>query len=177
MYRKFIALIVGTAIAVTGASASARADSQDLAKVLFGVAALAMIGKAIEDRKDRKEQEQAAQQTYQPPYHAQPNYPQPTYPRPTYPRPTYSQGHGYPIPPRPMPPQVSRYDLPGQCIRTYTVNRTYLRLLGSDCLRQSYRYSGALPEACKFHFRDHTGSHTGYEPVCLRDRGYRIARS
>lgn len=172
MHRKFIALIVGIAIAVTGFSAPARADSKDLAKILFGVAALAMIGKAIEDRKDRKEQEQAAQNTYQPPYHAQPNYP-----RPTYPRPTYSQGHGSPYPARPLPPQVSRYDLPGQCIRTYTVNRTYVRLLASDCLRQSYRYSGALPEVCKFYFRDHTGSHTGYEPVCLRDRGYRIARN
>jgi hypothetical protein len=148
MHRKFIALIISTAVAVTALSAPARADSDDIARALFGIAALALIGKALSD--DDSNHQTAPQPIYRP-------VPQP-------------------VRPRPLPPVVSRYDLPGYCLRSYQVNRDRIRLFGAGCLSRNYRYSASLPYACQFQFSEHGRSYTGYEPLCLRERGYRIAR-
>lgn len=52
MSRKFIATIVVAAITVTGISAApARADQDDIAKLLFGAAAIYMISRAVKDDK------------------------------------------------------------------------------------------------------------------------------
>ncbi|QBF33830.1 hypothetical protein [Thalassococcus sp. S3] len=53
MHRYFIAAIVTATLAVTSLSASpARADGEDIAKALAGIAVLAIIGKAIKDNRD-----------------------------------------------------------------------------------------------------------------------------
>ena len=50
MYRRFIATILATAVAITGLTAApARADNDDLLKILGGVAAIAIIGAAIKE--------------------------------------------------------------------------------------------------------------------------------
>lgn len=55
MHRKFIALIVSTAILITGMSVvPARADVDDTTKFLAGLAAIAIIGAAIKDARDDK---------------------------------------------------------------------------------------------------------------------------
>ncbi|MEO1733680.1 MAG: hypothetical protein AAFR45_08655 [Pseudomonadota bacterium] len=52
MHRKFIALVTGAATVLTLATSPARADSEDLAKAIFGIAALAALAKAIDDHND-----------------------------------------------------------------------------------------------------------------------------
>lgn len=148
MHRKFIALIIATAVAVTGLSAApARADENDLVKFLAGFAALAIIGSAIHNR-DRDDAPVTHYVT--PPKH--------------------------PIPPRPLPPQVSKLQLPQQCLHTYSVHNKPRRLFGARCLKRTYSYNNSLPRACQFQFRHGNETRTGYEPVCLRERGYRTAR-
>ncbi|TNJ46295.1 hypothetical protein [Phaeobacter sp. B1627] len=54
-HRKFIALILAAAMSVTGfAAGPARADSEDIAKFIAGVAVLGIIGAAINDHKDNR---------------------------------------------------------------------------------------------------------------------------
>src|SRR6056297_1962117 len=54
LYRKFIATVLGAAVAVTGLTAApARADN-DAAKVIAGVAALAIIGAAVAEANKSK---------------------------------------------------------------------------------------------------------------------------
>lgn len=54
MHRQFIALILSLALAITGLSAvPARADG-DTARLLAGLAALAFIGAAIQQKRDRR---------------------------------------------------------------------------------------------------------------------------
>lgn len=154
MHRKFIALIITVAVAVTGLTAPARADTDDIAKVLAGIAALAIIGKAISDHND--DDRTVTRHVYQTP----PRY-QPVPPR-------------Y-VTPRPVPPAVSRYNLPRHCLRSYAINRGTIRLVEAGCLNRNYRHARSLPYACQYQFSDRRGRHTGYEPVCLRERGYRIA--
>lgn len=151
MYRKLIALVAVAALATAGQAAPARADT-DLAKFLAGFAALAIIGSAINDHQQRDPVVVHRKQVIKP---------QVVAPRK--------------VTPRPLPPAVSRHNLPAECIRVHQVNNRNLRLLGARCLRQNYRHSGALPQACQYQFTERGRTRTGYEPVCLRQRGFRIA--
>ncbi len=154
-HRKFIAFVVSSAVAVTAMTAPARADVNDFGKILAGITLLAIIGKAIDD--DSK-QRHVTRNTYHNHTYKNPNQP---------------------VRPKPLPPQVSsRYDLPGHCLKTYQMNgRDTVRLFGRKCLQQSYRHTNSLPYACQFQFDKTNRSQTGYEPRCLRERGYRVARN
>lgn len=171
-HRNFITLILSAALAVTAVGAPARADGDDLAKALAGIAALAIIGKAIHDSRDDDDKV-----THNPPPYWNQNGGYPYYHVPQYPtyKPQPYPARPWPTQPRPLPPQVSRMDLPAQCLRSFEVNRKTVRLLGAPCLKNNYRYSGSLPKACEFSFSNRDGRHTGYEPQCLRQRGYRVA--
>ena len=167
MSRKFIAMILSAAVAVTGISAPARADSNDIAKALLGFTALALIAKAIDDNDKPKVVNR---------YPVQPVYPQPG--RPIYGTPSRPPIYGQPTWPRPLPPQVSKFDLPQSCLNTFSINGRKVQLFGSACMSKTYAYAGSLPYACQYGFRgDRSGrNHIGYEPLCLRVRGYRTAR-
>lgn len=160
MHRKFITLIVSAAVAVTGLTAPARADSNDLARALAGIAALAIIGKVISDSRDDDR------------VVTHPGYP--TY---GYTPPRYQPVRPYPVRPQPVQPQFGKYDLPGHCLRVYNSRGQKVRLYGAHCLRNNYRYSASLPYACQYQFSNRSGTYTGYEPLCLRERGYRVARN
>ncbi len=149
MHRKFIALVISTAIAITGASAlPARAGTNDVAKVLIGIAAIAIIGNAINDA--RKPAPVTSRYYRRPPI------------APT---------------PRPLPRGVSRYVLPGKC--QFRANTRYGRrtVLGSRCVANNYAHTRSLPGACVTRFwsdrRDRTS--VGYSKQCLRRHGYRTA--
>jgi hypothetical protein len=103
MHRKFIALVSGLAVAVSltaATTAPARADN-DAAKVLAGIAALAIIGAAIDNSNRPTVVEREVIVPPRPAY----GYPRPVYapPRPVYvqPRPVYVQ-------PRPVYVQPQR---------------------------------------------------------------------
>jgi hypothetical protein len=150
MHRKFIALILATAIAVTGLSAiPARADP-DAGRVLAGLAALALIAAAVKSsRKD--------------PVVSQ---------NPT--RPAYPTRPAHPI--RQTPPRINRFDLPDQCLRRKSVNGRQRTLFTDRCLKNNYAFNGTLPNNCRLAYWDGRHTRTGYKPRCLRENGYRFAR-
>lgn len=148
MHRKFIALIVSTAICITAISAlPARAGNDDTAKAIAGFAALAILGLAIHNARDRDDTPTAS-------YTAPP-------PKP------------HTVRPRPLPQQVARYNLPAKCLRNHRLHGGPARLLGLQCLQRNYRFTSQLPQACRLRFNGRV-TRTGYEPLCLRERGYRI---
>ena len=148
MHRKFIALILASALAITGLSAApARADG-DAARIFAGLAALAIIGAALE--RSRKQTTVTKQ-------YIQPAHPQPVRPQPT----------------RPLPSYVARRDLPTSCLRTRSVNGQWRNLYGARCLQNTYAHTNSLPYACQLGYWDGQRNRIGYEPLCLRERGYR----
>lgn len=151
MHRKFIALVLASALAITGLSAvPARADG-DTARIFAGLAALAIIGAALE----RNRRHTTVTKQY-----IQPPYPQPTRSQPT----------------RPLPSYVSRRDLPQVCLRNRSVNGQRRNLFGARCLQNKYTYTSSLPYACQLGYWDGQKNRIGYEPLCLRERGYRTVR-
>lgn len=149
MHRYFIGSIVSATVAVTAfAAAPARASDHDLARALAGLAALAIIGKAIHDR---NEKDRVSKNYVEPPRHR--------------------------IKPRPLPNRVARKNLPGECLREIRSNHGHSRrVLSARCLERNYRYSNDLPRSCARQVETQRGWRWAYGARCLRHNGYQIAR-
>lgn len=149
MHRYFIAAVVSLTVIITGSfAAPARADGDDLARALAGIAALAIIGKAIHDR-NKRDHVTHNYNTYQPRV----------------------------IRPKPLPNRVARKNLPAQCIRHIeTRNGNTRRVLGARCLDRNYRFSNQLPRNCARQVETRRGWRWVYGARCLRNNGYQIAR-
>lgn len=149
MHRYFIAAVIAMTVAITGfAAAPARADTDDLAKALAGIAALAIIGKAINDRNDR-DHVTHNQHIYRP----------------------------HTLHPKPLPQRVHRYALPERCIRQLETHRGQTRkVFGARCLERHYRHANRLPRNCARQIETHRGWRWVYGARCLRENGYRVAR-
>ena len=148
MHRKFIAFIVATAVAITGFSA-VPARAGDAEKILGGLAAIALFGAAVHHYDKRNKRERVARQN---------NYYQPAAPRP-------------------LPPRITRYDLPSQCLtqmRGYPGNQP---LLTPNCLQKNYRHANSLPQMCRISFWNGKRNKQAYEPRCLRQQGYRVVHN
>ncbi len=155
MHRKFIALIVSAAIAVTGISAAtpARADS-DAARVFAGLTALAIIGLAINDHEKRKRHRSEVSRNAPPPATVPPRWK-----------------------PRPLPHEFQRYTLPRQCLRQVGPRGDTRLRLGRRCLERNYEHARALPSKCYREDWTRRGLRQGYGVNCLLNRGYRLSRN
>lgn len=177
MHRKFITLIIAASLAVTGLSAApARADAEDAAKVIAGVAALAILGAAIADAKDDNDRvtrnrghlrNDSRKRGHGKKWDHRRGHDQ-------WDKRHRSNNHA-----RPLPKRVKRKLLPGAC-------KTEVRVRGGDrlsgfgrhCLQRNYGYANSLPSACKTHVRGRHGKlRTIYQGRCLYRHGYREANA
>ena len=163
MHRKFIALVLSAAIAVTSLSAApARAD--DTEKWIAGAAALAIIGIAIHEENKKKRKRHAQQQYY---YN---NHGQ-----------SYTHGHAGPTVYQQPKPQVYHNPklLPGKCKRIGVLQGHQVRGLGRGCLKRHNINVQALPQQCKYKLYDPKTNERRviFGGRCLRDQGYRLARA
>lgn len=152
MHRKFIALIVATAVAITGISAS-QARAADTRDILGGLAALAILGAAIHHYQDEKREEEKKRHKHKK-KHAKKKVHKPHV--------------------RPLPNRVARYNLPQRCLRTFNAYSKKHPLLGPNCLKKHYKYANSLPHQCKVGFWNGKKVKRAYEPACLRQKGYRV---
>lgn len=161
MHRKFIAIILASALAITGLSVrtAEAGKSDDIAKWTAGFATLAIIGAAIFNQNDRKSKPREQHGPVQN-YHRQ-----------------YSnQGHG----------QLTRekrrtrhsHALPGQCRTAATLQGHKLRGFSARCLLRNNVDVRALPRQCVVRFRERSSNQpvTLFTSSCLHQHGYRVAR-
>ena len=178
MYRKFIATILATAVAITGLTAApARAGDNDVLKVLGGVAAIAIIGAAIAESRDRDDKVTRGYHYYNRNRH--PN-------RHRHHAHTHrDRGHHHShrhhrnhTQPRALPSRVQRKLLPASC-RVQARNRDGNFLAYSNwCLQRKFRHTNALPGRCAVNARvlHNNKRSTVYSNRCLSRYGYAAAR-
>ena len=160
MHKKFIALIVASAVAITGISAS-QARAADVEDILGGLAAIALIGAAVKHFDDKSKKNNVTH-NYNHIYKAPQKH--------VHTRPKHRPYHV-----RPLPPRVARYSLPQRCLRTFKGYSPNQRLLGQTCLGKHYKYSNSLPNQCKVRFWNGKQVERAYHPGCLRQKGYRVS--
>ena len=154
-HRTFISIILAAAIAVTGMTAApARADN-DAAKVIAGVAALAIIGAVIaEERKDRRRKAAARNHVSKHQYNHGKRY--------------QDGGHRYRYQKR-----SKRHALPVRCRRDGFTRRGEVYGYGRRCLLNNYSQFNALPHDCAVRARGYNGGQRViYSGRCLRKHGY-----
>jgi hypothetical protein len=155
LHRRFIGMILAASVAITGFTAApARADD-DLGKFLAGLAAIAIIGAAIESSRDDDVRVIRKNTVRVTPGH---NH--------------HHNKHKHNNV-RPLPQNVKKFDLPAHCLRKFP-GLGNKRVLGRNCLAKSYRHVNALPQACKIAVDRGQKHRVGYEMLCLRERGYRL---
>ena len=157
LHRRFIGMVLAASVAVTGFSAApARADD-DFGKFLAGIAAIAIIGAAIESSRDDDVRVIRKNTVRVVPGH---NH-------------NYNKHKHNNV--RPLPSHVKKFNLPAQCLRKFP-GRHGQRILGRHCLTNNYRHVSSLPSACRVAVDRGRSQRVGYEMLCLRERGYRLTR-
>jgi len=177
MHRKFITLVVAASLAVTGLSAApARADAEDAAKVIAGVAALAILGAAIADAKDDKDRVTRNRDHLR--HESRHRGHGKTWGH-RQGRDNWDKAHRNSKHARPLPKRVKRKLLPGACRTEVRVRGGHhLRGFGRHCLKRNYGYANSLPRACKTTLRGQRGKLRAiYSGRCLYRHGYREANA
>ena len=144
------ALAITIALGVVAPRPAQAENGEAIVGVIVGVAALALIAKAIED--NREEEKARAQRATR--VDATPNS-------------TRINRHG----------QHSRlYNrsriLPDQCFRTIETRSGVRRVFGQRCLQRNGVNTARLPGACAFQVRTQRGIRTVYAGRCLRQNGW-----
>lgn len=142
------ALALGTALALGAVGAStapARADSRDAVAVLGGIVALYAIGRAIDQRNDRRRPPTQLQHAPAPQYHA---------PAPQY----------HP------PARPTQIVAPARCYREFHTRDGYFRGYAGHCLQRNVNHG--LPDACAREYRTDRGPRIFYGGRCLAQYGW-----
>lgn len=163
-YRTFIASILVAAMTITGwAATPARADSEDIAKVIAGVAALAIIGAAISERNDRNDYNVVTRNRRHHNDHFQGGH-----------RRAHKHKHKH----NHHNDRFTRRHraLPGQCQTRGWANNRVIHGLSRRCLINNYSRFNALPHECARRVVNRNGrERIIYSNHCLDRRGFRIA--
>ena len=157
----FKSLITGmTALSLTLASATPVAangfDREDVGKLLFGLAAIAVLNQAIENRSDRDERTETRDQQRETVNH---------------------NNRSWSDLNRPRGNLNSRHArLPRACLRDVETRFGTQRMFARGCLERTYARFDRLPERCAVRVYTRNGPRSGFDPLCLREHGYRPSR-
>ncbi|MXQ08079.1 hypothetical protein GQ651_09510 [Alphaproteobacteria bacterium GH1-50] len=158
----FIALMASGVLMVP---APASADAEDVARALVGIAAVGIIAKAIDDRKDRREEQTKAAERHQ--FRL----------GPVEQTGRHIEGRIRPYDqPRGKKLGVKKRPLPQECLRWVETARGDRLAYGARCLNRNYRHVRHLPDQCHTLVRTPRGLREVYGARCLEREGWRVAR-
>lgn len=162
MFKSIIAGV--TAISLTFASTTPlqaqNIDRNDVGKLIVGLAAIAVIGAAIDQNNDR---DRSAART--------------TPVRDNRQWGDIDRTNRWSNPGRQQErARNNRRRLPRSCLRTVETRFGEQRLFGKRCLERNYQFVRTLPERCAVRLYTANGPRRGFDPFCLREQGYRSDR-
>lgn len=155
MFKPLIAGIAALSISLVSPAQANGLDREDVGKLLIGLAAIAVIGAAVEQN-DRRE-----------------NRSTPAHDR--------NRGSWSDLPDRNndwsnLPRRNDRRVIPGDCLRHVETRFGTQRMFGRRCLQRNYHHFSSLPDRCAVRVYTNDGPRRGYDPLCLRQQGYRSDR-
>ncbi len=149
MLKSMIAGITALSLATATPAAAQGLNREDVGKLLIGLAAVAVIGAAIENNNDNDDATRVHDNNWS----------------------GINRNNDW-----------SRLNqnstnnrhqtLPSACLRSIETRFGTQRLYGQHCLQQNYRYVNNLPERCEVRIFSSNGPRDGFDPVCLRARGF-----
>ncbi len=165
---KTLTVAAVTALGLTVTPMPAAADGNDVAKVLGGLAALAIAAKVIDDRRDRKAAAREQQAKQQSVFHnrnrARSNVEFGSLSR-------FDRGN---INTRSA--KFKRRPLPDRCLRVASTRRGDRLVYGQRCLNNNFKFASRLPEHCETAIRTNRGIKAVFGARCLSRDGWRVAK-
>ena len=156
MLKPLIAGITALSLSLATPVQAGGLDREEVGKLLIGLAAIAALNAALENRRDNRRNDQAA------PVHDRDM----RAPRVT---PNHNDWAG-------LSRQTSRRVLPSACLQNIETRFGTQRMFGRRCLERNYDHASSLPERCAVQVYTNDGPRRGFDPFCLRDQGYRSDR-
>ncbi len=155
MFKTIVAGVTALSLSFTSAAPvqAGGLTEDEIGKLLFGLAAVAVIGSLVENNHDRRKVEVTRTPTL----------------RQT---PQIQRGH-QPTRSRQNP---NRRALPRECLRRVETRRGVQRVFGARCLRNNYAFADRLPGQCIINLRTNIGPRRGFDPACLRSFGFTARR-
>ena len=135
-------------------------DRDDVGKLLFGLAAIAVIGTAIDQNRNRNRDRNRTTQAHQTPRSGGIN---PNNSWSDLNREHEANNNG-------------RRTLPRSCLQTVETRFGNQRLFGQRCLERNFRHVNRLPDRCAVRVYTTNGPRRGFDPHCLREQGFRSDR-
>lgn len=148
--KSLIAGVAALSLATATPVAAQGLDREDMGKLLIGLAAVAVIGAAIEENRDRNESTRVHDN------HNQYNWGR------------INRGNDWSNLNR-----SNRRVLPRECFRRVETRFGTQRMFGQRCLERNYRHVNSLPGRCAVRVYTDNGPRRGFDPLCLREQGYR----
>ena len=165
MFKFLTAPVLAASIALTGFStAPARANNDDVAGFVAGLAALAIIGIAInESQSNQKEKARKKSKKKKAERHRHQIEKQQALAR----KKANARLHAK---------KAHRKILPAQCLRVLETRNGTRRGFGARCLNRFGKSTAALPQYCKSTIRSRGQVRTLYMARCLKNAGFRMSR-
>ncbi|NSX53376.1 hypothetical protein [Parasulfitobacter algicola] len=152
MSRYIMSLGLALIIAVTGvATAPAQADENDIAKIVAGIATIAILGSVINNGDDN-----GGSKVY--------------YRYRGYDRDDDDRDYR-------RPNRRHSKNLPAKCFRAYQTRDGVRRGFGKRCMEKNYRHVDRLPRFCLTRVRTPDGKRNFFKARCLRKEGYNLGRN
>lgn len=155
MLKSLIAGITALSLATATPATAQGLDREDVGKLLIGLAAVAVIGAAIEENRSN---------TQTSPAHHSNNW-----------NGINRNNNWSGINPN-GGNHVRRSVLPHDCLRRVETRFGTQRMFGKRCLERNYRHVSNLPRRCEVRVFTSNGPRDGFDPQCLRQQGYRSDR-
>ncbi|MEL6840058.1 MAG: hypothetical protein AAFP85_12255 [Pseudomonadota bacterium] len=147
MMKSLITATVALSLAVATPASAQGIDREDLGKLIIGLAAVAVIGAAIEENRDRDSSTKA---------HDSHDWS------------GINRNNDWSSLNR-----SNRRVLPRECFRRVETRFGTQRMFGQRCLQRNYRHYHSLPGRCAVRVYTDNGPRRGFDPLCLREQGYR----
>ncbi len=162
MFKPLIAGI--TALSLTLATATPvqaqGMNRDDVGKLLIGLAAVAVIGAAIEQNRDRPRDHSTQ-----------------VHDRHQWNGINRNNNNNWSnLNRRAENNRDNRRTLPRACLRSVETRFGTQRMFGKRCLENNYRHVNNLPGRCAVRVYTNNGPRRGFDPLCLREQGYRAER-
>lgn len=132
-------------------------DREDVGKLIIGLAAAAVIGSAIEQNRNRAEPATPARNNQH--WNG------------------INRNNGWSdLNRQEERSRQNRRTLPYTCLRRVETRFGTQRMFGKRCLENNYRFASRLPDRCAVRVWTSDGPRNGFDPLCLREQGYRTDR-
>ncbi len=127
-------------------------DREDAGRLLIGLAAIAALSAAIDNNNRNERREERSTQTQ----HRNNSWADLNRPRERE--------------------RAGNRDLPRQCLRNIETRFGTHRMFTQRCLERNYAHVNRLPKRCAVRVYSDNGPRRGFDPLCLREAGYRATR-